>query len=121
MLEPTLVFAQSRGGSCRGAICEFTGGIIGALLLGAFLLSIAGSISQHGFLAGLIRHKGVQFLVLYAAGLAGIMLLAAVAYEFAGKTGGVIVMLLLMIGLHYVQRRSLSSSNSPRKSDTDDA
>ena len=92
---PITVNAQSRGGTCQGAICEFTGGLLGLALLVVFLFSLSASIAKHGFWKGIFEHAGVRILIVYCAVIAGLIFAMLLAVEIFGKIGAVVLALAI--------------------------
>jgi uncharacterized membrane protein len=89
------VNAQTRGGTCQSAICEFTGGVFGLVLLVIFLFSLSASIAKHGFWKGIFEHTAVRILILYCAMIAGLVFAMLLSVEIFGKMGAVVLFLAI--------------------------
>lgn len=94
-LIPITVNAQTRGGTCQSAICEFTGGVFGLVLLVIFLFSLSASIAKHGFWKGIFEHTAVRILILYCAMIAGLVFAMLLSVEIFGKMGAVVLFLAI--------------------------
>jgi hypothetical protein len=94
-LIPITVNAQTRGGTCQSAICEFTGGLFGLVLLVIFLFSLSASIAKHGFWKGIFEHTAVRILILYCAMIAGLVFAMLLSVEIFGKMGAVVLFLAI--------------------------
>ena len=91
LIAPITVNAQTRGGICQSAICEFTGGLFGLALLVVFLFSLSVSIAKHGFWKGIFEHAGSRILIVYCAMITGLIFAMLLAIEIFGKMGGVVL------------------------------
>jgi hypothetical protein len=94
-LIPITVNAQTRGGICQSAVCDFTGGLIGLALIVLFFLSLSSSIAKHGFWKGIFEHTVVRILIVYCAVIAGLVFAMLLAIEVFGKIGGVLLFLAI--------------------------
>ncbi len=80
-------------------------------------MSIASSIAKHGLIAGILRHRGIQFIVMYFSAIGSLMLISAVAYEYAGKQGAIASMLLCMVALVVVLKHLPDKAVASRTND----
>ena len=101
LLYPELALAQSRGGSCRSSFCQFTGGVVMLILIGAFFLTLAESIRRHGFWRGIFRHAGVQALFWYVLLVGSAIFLVLAAYELGGKNAAIALCLASIVVLYF--------------------
>ena len=115
LIGSTIANAQVRGGSCRGELCQLSGGVIGLLLLGALLISVAQSIHRHGFWSGMLKHAGVQFLLVYVGTIGGLIFIFTGAKELWGKDGAILAMVAVMFVLWRLGDRKI-----PKQNDTED-
>ena len=75
------------------------------ILIALLLLSIVESIRRYGWIAGLLRHKGLQTLIMYVVMLALGIVVMLTAYELAGNKGTVTVVILSWIGYFLYEKR----------------
>ncbi|MDP2713562.1 hypothetical protein [Rheinheimera sp.] len=113
-LIPITVNAQTRGGTCQSAICEFTGGLIGLALLVLFFLSLSASIAKHGFWKGIFEHTAVRILIVYCAMITGLIFAMLLAVEIFGKMGGV----LLFLAIVFMPKSWIKSNKEDDKKST---
>ena len=103
------VHAQSRGGSCQGGLCEFTGTAIFIVLLVLFLASVYGNIKRKGLVKGMLGHAGIQVIFGYLAMLFVVTGIPILLDFYFGKDaamwglGGVLVACFL--GLSWLSNR----------------
>lgn len=98
---PDFALAQSRGGSCRTELCQFTGGVVFLILIAAFFFSLSESIRRHGFWKGIFRHSGVQIIVMYLLTIGSGILLIGAAYELGGKNAAITVCLVSIAVIYF--------------------
>lgn len=115
---PALALAQSRGGACNAPICHISTVIVVLILVGAFFLTLVESILEHGFFAGIVKHKGVQILSLYVLSIGALMALTIGAERLFGKNGAIAFLLITMIVVYALWWR-LGNSQKPRDPDTE--
>jgi len=83
------LYAQSRGGVCRGGLCALTGTAIFIVFVGLFVASVYSNIKRKGLVKGVIGHTGIRILVGYLAMLLVIIGVPVLLDLYFGKAAAI--------------------------------
>lgn len=108
LLLPQYVFAYGRGGSCGySSLCTFTGALIGIIVLGFIIISIATNIRNEGLVKGVKEHPAAIAVFWYLVVIVGMVFLLVQIAKFH-KELAILIGIMLMFFWPIGKRKSVN-------------